>query len=84
MPLLPLSVNSAVRRLAAIPALLVLVIAPSAAAQPDSYAFPDAQRFLKTYCAGCHQGKSPLAGFNTATLAAADSFHSHPQNGPGL
>ncbi|MDQ6679273.1 MAG: DUF1587 domain-containing protein, partial [Acidobacteriota bacterium] len=39
-----------------------------------SYSFNDAQHFLQTYCAACHQGKSSVAGLNLAQFGKAESL----------
>jgi hypothetical protein len=36
--------------------------------------FDAGQAFLKTYCKGCHEGKSPVAGFDLQKLGSAESF----------
>ena len=55
---------------------LLLTGARQAVAQQDTaFSFEDAQGFLKTYCAACHQGKTAIAGFNLAQFSTAESFH---------
>ncbi len=58
----------------------VLVGEPSALAQPARFAFDDGQKFLKTYCLACHQGKSPAAGLNVTQLSTAESFRDRGPN----
>ncbi|MBI3210074.1 MAG: DUF1592 domain-containing protein [Candidatus Solibacter usitatus] len=48
------------------------VLAFSASAQEPT-SFSATQRVLKTYCAGCHQGRKPMGGFQAAPLLAANS-----------
>src|SRR5262245_50972945 len=40
----------------------------SAQHQQPAYTFQEAQTLLKTYCAGCHQGKSAVGGFQWTRL----------------
>ncbi len=54
--------------------LLLLTGAWQCFAQP-AFSFDDAQIFLKTYCAACHQGKGAIAGFNLAQFSTPESFH---------
>src|SRR5262249_7075280 len=49
---------------------LLLSAAPKAAA----YSFEEGREFLKSYCAACHQGKSPAAGFSLSRIDAAETF----------
>ena len=48
-------------------------------AQPDSFAFDDAQRFLKSYCQACHQGSSPAGNFATREVAAVDTLRTQSE-----
>ena len=57
---------------------LLLLAAPTAHAQPPSYTFEDARQFTKTYCATCHQGKSPAGGFNVSRVDTAETLAADP------
>jgi hypothetical protein len=59
---------------------LVLVVPFLAAAQeaPDAYSFASGQKFLKTYCAGCHIGKSPAGGFPMSRVGTAQTLGKNP------
>ena len=60
------------------PILLVLIFALPLAADAGAkkgYSFEDAQKLLKTYCRGCHQGKAPSGGFSLAEVEAAASLN---------
>lgn len=60
------------------PTLLALAVSIPLAAEISSektYSFDEAQKLLKTYCRGCHQGKAPSGGFNVAQVEAAASLH---------
>src|SRR2546428_733665 len=60
--------------------LLFLAVSQLAAQSPESsYSFDDAQRFLKTHCLSCHQGKPAAGGLNVTQLAAKSSFHDYSQ-----
>ena len=48
-------------------------------AQPVSYSFHEAQGFLKTYCRNCHQGKSPVGGFDAEGVASPSSLPAEAQ-----
>lgn len=51
----------------------------SAQTAQQHYSFDDARQFLKTYCAACHQGKSPAAGLDIASLYPAESLSTRGQ-----
>ncbi len=51
----------------------------SALAAEGKYSFEDAQKLLKTYCQGCHQGKSPSGGFNVTRHASMESLLKDPR-----
>jgi hypothetical protein len=55
--------------------LLFTVMALCAHAQQT---FPQAQAFLKTYCAGCHQSKTAVGGFDVSQMNEA-SLHERPK-----
>ena len=38
------------------------------------YSRQEGQKFVKTYCAGCHIGKAPAGGFNVAPLNTDESL----------
>jgi mono/diheme cytochrome c family protein len=58
---------------------LVCMIAGGVSAGADAkYSFDSGQRFIKTYCAGCHMGKTPAGGFNIAALNTQTSFRDKP------
>ncbi|MDQ6701224.1 MAG: hypothetical protein M3Z36_13675, partial [Acidobacteriota bacterium] len=46
---------------------------------PADYSFDNAQHFLKTYCASCHQGKSPAGGLNVTQLGETSSLRDLPR-----
>lgn len=46
---------------------------------PGDYTFADAQSFLKTSCAACHQGPKPSAGFSIAKLDTMQSVLDTPR-----
>ena len=58
--------------------VLFLAVAICSAA-PDDYTFDQSQVFLKTYCQGCHQGKSAVGGFNLDRVNIPASFQTSPQ-----
>lgn len=56
------------------------IIAAGLAAGADaSYSFDSGQQFMKTYCAGCHIGKTPAGGFNVGALDTPESFRTKPE-----
>lgn len=50
-----------------------------AKAEPSAYSFENAQTFLKTYCRGCHEGKTPVAGFSLDMVHSSTSLHADAQ-----
>src|SRR5689334_6205679 len=59
---------------------LALVLAAGVSAGEDAkYSFDSGQRFIKTYCAGCHSGKAPAGGFSVTPLNTQTSFHEKPE-----
>jgi hypothetical protein len=46
----------------------------------SSFSFGESQRFLKTYCAGCHTGKSAAGGFPMSRVASAASIGEAPEH----
>src|SRR5215204_2882205 len=61
--------------------LTSFVLSYGAMAQTPSapYSFQDGQKFVKTYCAGCHIGRAPAGGFNVAPLNTDESFNTAPE-----
>ena len=55
--------------------LLLALAAPLAGA----YTVEETQAFLKTYCAACHSGSKPAAGFNANELTASASLETKPE-----
>jgi mono/diheme cytochrome c family protein len=49
-----------------------------------SFTFEDSQGFLKTYCQGCHQGKSPAGGFAIQRVSTPESVHAETQKWSSL
>ncbi|MGH9631776.1 MAG: DUF1587 domain-containing protein, partial [Bryobacteraceae bacterium] len=64
-------------------ALLLLAVSaiPSMAggASNEDYSFKHAQTMLKTYCQGCHQGKSAAGGFDLAKIGTLEGLHKNPR-----
>ena len=56
-----------------IPCVLFAVALP-VGAQTPAYSFDRAQTFLKTYCQGCHTGKTAVGGFRLERVAAPASL----------
>src|SRR5258707_14054748 len=52
--------------------LLAAVAAPVVA--EENFSFGDAQAFFKSYCLGCHQGKSASGGLNLSRFTSAKSL----------
>jgi len=48
------------------------------------FTFEDSQGFLKTYCQGCHQGKSPAGGFAIQRVSTPESVHAETQKWSSL
>ena len=48
------------------------------------FTFEEGQGFLKTYCQGCHQGKSPAGGFAIQRVSTPESVHSETQKWSSL
>lgn len=46
----------------------------AAAETAGEYNFGSGQTFLRTYCKGCHEGESPVAGFDLRKLSSAESL----------
>jgi len=46
--------------------------------QSSPYSLGQSTQFLKTYCAGCHSGKSPAGNFQAIDLQSESSFHDKP------
>jgi hypothetical protein len=44
-----------------------------------NYSFAEAQTFIKTYCAACHQGAKPSAGYHISKLATLEGMMQDPR-----
>lgn len=56
-----------------------LVVCIAASAQQPTFNFDNGQAFLKTYCHGCHEGKSPVGGFALDMVQSPSSLRSEAQ-----
>jgi mono/diheme cytochrome c family protein len=54
--------------------VVFLAIGASLSAATPTYSLDDAHKFLTTYCAACHQGKSAAGGLNLPALMAASNL----------
>ena len=54
--------------------LLLVGYQAGPSAEGGSFTFPEAQVFLKTYCEGCHRGKTATGGFQLDKVASEKSF----------
>ena len=62
-----------------VPLGLLAACSVAPAAPEGGYSFDDGQTFLKTYCKGCHEGKSAAGGFPLQRVGAATSLHDDAQ-----
>lgn len=57
----------------------VFMAAGLCAGTTPQFSFDNAQSFLGTYCKTCHQGKTPVGGFDVATVGAKTSLKDESQ-----